>query len=166
VGNQKPDQFDNDNPPLIGMDGIKELVSIMWLLNKYGWKGIIEIDNHMLRSDTAPGSENSMTLRREYIELAVDAYRTLEAKANELVKDRQIAAAQSRPWDVDADIASLLTSGETEEIASVRVDYEKLVRKPLRLGALDLQVKKRFLVSRRGLRLQLATTIIGDSAES
>jgi xylose isomerase len=143
VGNQKPNQFDNDNPPLIGMDGIKELVSIMWLLNKYEWKGLVEFDNHMLRTDTAPGGKNSIDLRREYIELAVDAYRTLEAKANELVKDRHIAEAQSRLWEADADITTLLASGDIAKIASARVDYDGIVREPLRLGALDLQVNKK-----------------------
>ncbi len=143
VGNQKPNQFDNDNPPLIGMDGIKELVSIMWLLNKYGWKGIIEFDNHMLRTDTAPGGKNSITLRQEYIELAVDAFRTLEVKANELVKDKQIVVAQNRLWNEYADIASVLASGDTAKIASIMVGYEKIVHEPLRLGALDLQVNKK-----------------------
>lgn len=33
VGNQKPNQFDNDNPVLIGMDGLKEFVSILYILN-------------------------------------------------------------------------------------------------------------------------------------
>jgi xylose isomerase len=34
MGNQKPNQFDNDNPPLIGMDGVKELISVIYLINR------------------------------------------------------------------------------------------------------------------------------------
>jgi xylose isomerase len=143
LGNQKPDQFDNDNPPLIGMDGLKELVSILWLLNKYRWEGLVEFDNHMLRTDAAPGEKNRIALRHEYVELAVDAYRTLEAKANDLLKDRKIAAAQEKLWDSHETIASVLSSGDTEKIASIKVDYDAVVREPLRIGDLDLKVDRR-----------------------
>jgi len=143
IGNQKPNQFDNDNPPMIGMDGVKELVSILWLVNKYRWEGLVEFDNHMLRTDTAPGERNKMALRHEYIALAVDAYRTLEAKANDLLKDRKIAADQAKLWDSHADIASVLSSGDTSKIASIKVDYDAVVQQPLRIGELDLQVNKR-----------------------
>jgi len=143
VGNQKPNQFDNDNPPLIGMDGVKELVSIIWLLGKYGWKGLVEFDNHMLRTDTAPGERNKVVLRHEYIELTVDAYRTLETKSNDLLKDQKIAAAQERLWDSHGDVAAVLAGGDTDKIASIKVDYEKVVQEPLRIGDLDLKVNKR-----------------------
>jgi xylose isomerase len=143
LGNQKPNQFDNDNPPLIGMDGVKELVSILWLVNKYRWNGLVEFDNHMLRTDAAPGEKNRIALRHEYIELVVDAYRTLEAKANEILKDRKIASVQDKLWDSHADVASVLNKGDTSKIASLKIDYDTVVQEPLRIGDLDLKVNKK-----------------------
>jgi xylose isomerase len=145
IGNQKPNQFDNDNPPLIGMDGVKELVSIIYLLNKHKWEGIIEFDNHMLRTDAAPGRENGISLRREFVELAVEAYRTIETKANELNGDTKIASAQKKLWDSDAGIAGILAGGDTGKIASTRIDYDKVSQQPLRLGNLDLAADKKLL---------------------
>lgn len=50
-GCQAKAQFDNDNPPLVGMEGLKETVSMFWALNQVGWKGVIEYDCHMLRAE-------------------------------------------------------------------------------------------------------------------
>ena len=72
IGNQKPNQFDNDNPVLIGMDGIKEFISILFVLEKMGWEGHVEYDNHILRTDTAPGKSNAISRRRAFIELNVE----------------------------------------------------------------------------------------------
>jgi hypothetical protein len=145
IGNQKPNQFDNDNPPLIGMDGVKELVSIIYLVNKYDWKGIVEFDNHMLRTDAAPGEDNAISLRREFIELAAEAYRTIEKKAIDLNRDGDIAAAQKKLWDSDAGTAEILSGGDTGKIASTKIDYNEVAAQPLRLGNLDLAADKRLL---------------------
>ena len=32
LGNQKPGQFDNDNPTMTGMDGVKEIIGVFWML--------------------------------------------------------------------------------------------------------------------------------------
>lgn len=44
-------QFDNDFPPLIGPEGLKETVFMFRALNQIGWKGIVEYDCHMLRAE-------------------------------------------------------------------------------------------------------------------
>ena len=84
VGNQKAGQFDNDNPILTGMDGIKEMISVFWILEKLDWKGYIEFDNHLLRADSAPGEANRIQLRKDFIKHNVDSYRMAEKKAEEL----------------------------------------------------------------------------------
>ena len=81
VGNQKPGQFDNDNPVLVGMDGVKEMVGVLWLLDRMNWQGYIEFDNHVLRTDCAPGKENSTRIRMDYIRQNVENYRMAEKKA-------------------------------------------------------------------------------------
>lgn len=47
-------QFDNDFPPLIGPEGLKETAQMFWALRKVGWKGVVEYDCHMLRCDGDP----------------------------------------------------------------------------------------------------------------
>jgi len=149
IGNQKPNQFDNDNPVLVGMDGIKEFVSILYVLNKMDWKGYVEYDNHILRTDTAPGRENAVKLRREFIELNVDAYRTAEAKANSLVEDPEINTLQSQLWDSYPEVADILKSGDSDRIAKASVDYDRVNEKPVRVGRLDMLVNKKLLQSNR-----------------
>ena len=53
-GCQVKGQFDNDNPPLIGPEGLKETVFMFWALKKIGWKGVVEFDCHMLRAESDP----------------------------------------------------------------------------------------------------------------
>jgi len=53
-GSQIKGQFDNDFPPLIGPEGLKETVQMFWALRKVGWKGVVEYDCHMLRADGDP----------------------------------------------------------------------------------------------------------------
>jgi xylose isomerase len=145
VGNQKPNQFDNDNPPMIGMDGIKEFVSIMYLLAKADWGGYVEFDNHMLRTDTAPGEENAVSLRRRFIELDVASYRLAEKKAVALAEDREISAAQATLWDAAPEVAKVLAAGDPARIAAVTVDYEAVAKAPIRIGEMDHLVNRRLL---------------------
>jgi xylose isomerase len=145
MGNQKPDQYDNDNPVLVGMDGVKEIISIIWLVNKYNWKGIVEFDNHMLRTDTAPGETNKHALRERYIELAVDGYRTAEKKANELLGDKKIDVAQKKLWDSQPEIAALLSGGNTGKIGGTKINYDRVCTQPIEIGSLDMKVNKRLL---------------------
>jgi xylose isomerase len=53
-GSQIKAQFDNDFPPLIGPEGLKETVQMFWMLDQVGWKGVVEFDCHMLRTDADP----------------------------------------------------------------------------------------------------------------
>jgi hypothetical protein len=142
VGNQKPNQFDNDNPPMIGMDGLKEFVSILYLLAKADWKGYVEFDNHMLRTDTAPGGENKIALRRKFIELDVGSYRLAEKKAVALAEDKEIARAQSALWDAAPEVARSLASGDPGKVAGLRIDYDAVVKAPIRIGELDHLVNR------------------------
>jgi xylose isomerase len=50
-GNQIKGQFDNDFPPLIGPEHLKETVFTYWSLKQLKWQGTVEIDAHMLRSE-------------------------------------------------------------------------------------------------------------------
>lgn len=53
-GSQIKAQFDNDFPPLTGPEGLKETVQMFWALEKMGWKGVVEFDCHMLRTEGDP----------------------------------------------------------------------------------------------------------------
>ncbi len=143
VGNQKPNQFDNDNPPLIGMDGVKEFVSILYLLERARWEGIVEFDNHMLRTDAVPQEEAKIEVRKEYIRLAVESYRLAEAKAEQLLQDGEICRLQEMLWRGDERIERVLTSRDVRAIASLRVDVAELNEKRLSIGYLDFLVNKK-----------------------
>ena len=97
LGNQKPGQFDNDIPTLVGMDGVKEMVAVLWLLDRMGWQGHVEFDNHVLRTDTAPGKENTTRIRMDFIRQNVENYRMAEKKARELGADPDLAKLQAAP---------------------------------------------------------------------
>ena len=64
-GSQIKAQFDNDFPPLIGPEGLKETVTMFHALNQIGWKGTVEFDCHMLRSEGDPA--DSTAARKEFI---------------------------------------------------------------------------------------------------
>ncbi|MEM4248165.1 MAG: TIM barrel protein [Candidatus Nanoarchaeia archaeon] len=64
-GSQIKAQFDNDFPPLIGPEGLKESVQMFWLLNLLGWKGVVEFDCHMLRAEGDP--DNPIECRKKFI---------------------------------------------------------------------------------------------------
>jgi xylose isomerase len=145
AGNQKPNQFDNDNPVLVGMDGVKEFISILYVLGKLGWEGYVEFDNHMLRTDAAPGKANRLSLRRKYVELVVDAYRTAEKRANGLLRDKKIAARQKKLWDTHGDLAAVLKSGDSSRILKTRVDHSKIVEEAIAVAELDMAANKSLL---------------------
>lgn len=145
VGNQKPNQFDNDNPPLTGMDGVKEFISIMYMLYKLNWDGYIEYDNHLLRTDAVPGPENALALRRCYVEFAVEAYRLAERKALDLYRDQALAERQNALWDQSPELAHILTGGNVEKIASAQVDYQTVTTDRIRIGEMDLAANRRLL---------------------
>lgn len=143
VGNQKPNQFDNDVPPLIGVDGLKEFVSILVLLINAEWPGYVEFDNHMLRTDTAPGKENRIALRRKFIELDVESYRLAEKKAVAIATDKEIRKKQDMLLNLAPQVEEVLRTGDPQGIANLKVDYKDLVGTPLSIGDLDLLVDRR-----------------------
>ena len=145
VGSQKPGQFDNDNPPTIGMDGLKEMVSILYLLKKADWDGYIEFDSHMLRTDAVPGGASRLEVRERFISLAVEAYRLVEQKALDLVEDREISRCLDELWAEDAALEQMLSSCSLEELAGTRIDYRSTSERPLRIGELDLLVNRRIM---------------------
>lgn len=65
-GSQVRGQFDNDFPPLVGPEGLKQTVYMFWLLRQIKWQGTVEFDCHMLRSEANPASR--ITCRRKFIE--------------------------------------------------------------------------------------------------
>lgn len=70
-GSQIKAQFDNDFPPLIGPEGLKETVFMFKALNDIGWKGVVEYDCHMLRAEGDPG--DPLECRRQFIRDCAEA---------------------------------------------------------------------------------------------
>jgi len=145
VGNQKPNQFDNDNPVMVGMDGIKEFISVIYILNRMNWQGHIEFDNHMLRTDATPGEKNRIDLRKRYVELAVDGYRTAERKANELLEYSELKEKQDNLWNLFNEINNILKAGDFAKINNTKIDYKKVNEKAIDIGGLDMLANKKIL---------------------
>ncbi len=70
-GSQIKAQFDNDFPPLVGPEGLKETVQMFWALKQVGWKGLVEFDCHMLRAEGDP--DNADECRKQFIVNCVSA---------------------------------------------------------------------------------------------
>ncbi|MBO5306738.1 MAG: hypothetical protein J6C40_01925 [Lentisphaeria bacterium] len=83
-GSQIKAQFDNDFPPLIGPEGLKETVFMFKTLKDTGWKGIIEYDCHMLRAEGDPDNEDAC--RMQFIRNCVEATRIALELANRIQK--------------------------------------------------------------------------------
>jgi xylose isomerase len=145
VGNQKPCQFDNDNPILVGMDGVKSMVAVLWLLDRMGWQGHIEFDNHILRTDTAPGKENSSRIRMDFIRLNVENYRMAEKKARDLGADPELSKMAAGLWDREPALAKTLAQGDTAEILKAVADYDKVNGAGLQIARLDQLATRRLL---------------------
>ncbi len=145
VGNQKPGQFDNDNPMLTGMDGVKEMVAVLWLLDRMGWQGHAEFDNHVLRTDAAPGKENATRIRMDFIRLNVENFRMAEKKAHELGADPELNKMMAALWDREPGMAKVLAQGDPAEILKAAVDYDKVNGTPLQIGRLDQMATRRLL---------------------
>jgi xylose isomerase len=64
-GSQIKAQFDNDFPPLVGPEGLKETVQMFWALEQAGWKGVVEFDCHMMRTEGDPA--NADECRKAFI---------------------------------------------------------------------------------------------------
>jgi xylose isomerase len=145
LGNQKPGQFDNDNPVLTGMDGLKETIGVLWMLEKANWKGYIEFDNHMLRTDTAPGKDNATKLRMAYIKQNVDSLRLAEKKAEQLAGNPALNNLVAAICDKASPLAKALANYDTKALNEAKIDYKKLNETPVRVAALDYEFNKAIL---------------------
>ena len=98
-GSQIKAQFDNDFPPLIGPEGLKETVQMFWALRKVGWKGVVEYDCHMLRTDGDP--DDPIGCRKDFIRDCTQALATAL-----LLADRMIDLDTSKLSDAQADLTA------------------------------------------------------------
>lgn len=64
-GSQIKAQFDDDFPPLVGPEGLKETVMMFSVLNRLGWKGVVEYDCHMLRAEA--DTDDQISCRKQFI---------------------------------------------------------------------------------------------------
>ena len=145
LGNQKPGQFDNDLPTLVGLDGVKEIVAVFWLLDRMGWQGHVEFDNHIPRTDTAPGKENSTRIRMDFIRQNVENYRMIEKKARDIGADPELAKLMAGLWDREPALAKLISSGDSAAILKAGVDYDRINGTGLGIARLDQAVTRRLL---------------------
>lgn len=83
-GSQIKAQFDNDFPPLVGPEGLKETVFMFKALQDIGWRGIVEYDCHMLRSEGNP--ENPTAARKAFIRNCSEALDIALTLANRIQK--------------------------------------------------------------------------------
>lgn len=70
-GSQIKAQFDNDFPPLVGPEGLKETVQMFWMLKQVGWRGLVEYDCHMLRTEAE--WDQADACRKQFIRNCTDA---------------------------------------------------------------------------------------------
>ena len=98
-GSQIKAQFDNDFPPLIGPEGLKETVQLFWALRKIGWKGVVEYDCHMLRTDGDP--DDPIGCRKAFIRDCTQALATVL-----LLADRLMELDPSKLSDAQADLTA------------------------------------------------------------
>jgi len=98
-GSQIKAQFDNDFPPLVGPEGLKETVQMFWALRKVGWKGVVEYDCHMLRADGDP--DDPIGCRKAFIRDCTQALATAL-----LLADRLMELDTAKLSDAQADLTA------------------------------------------------------------
>ena len=86
-GSQVKGQFDDDFPPLVGPEGLKETVWMFRALADCHWKGVVEFDCHMLRCDGGP--DGTEELRRRFIRACSEAVDVCVALAQRLKPARK-----------------------------------------------------------------------------
>jgi xylose isomerase len=145
LGNQKPGQFDNDNPTMTGMDGVKEIIGVFWMLRKLEWNGHVEFDNHVLRTDTAPGKKNAIAIRKEFVKHNVESYRLAEKKADELARNAKLNTLYARICNKKSAFAAALESYNFKAINNAKINYDKVNETPVNIAALDYVVNKALL---------------------
>jgi len=143
MGNQKYGQFDNDFPVLTGMDGIKEITACLWALERLGWKGHVEFDNHMLRTDAVPGE--SIDERLKFIKLNVENYRMVEALVNRMETHAELRDAQEALWDQHSGLEVTLAEGSPDKLLALPTYYDETNLEPANIAKLDQQANKALL---------------------
>lgn len=99
-GSQIKGQFDNDFPPLIGPEGLKETVMMFAALNQIGWKGLVEYDCHMLRTDGNP--DDAIKARKQFV---IDCTKGLAISLELADRIKPVTRAKSM---ADADLTSIM----------------------------------------------------------
>ena len=145
VGNQKAGQFDNDSPVLTGMDGLKEMISVFWILEILDWKGHIEFDNHVLRSDAAPGKVNTIQVRKDFIKFNVESYRMAEKKAAELAANKNLNKIRAEMLDKKSPVLKALESYDLKALQAAKIDYKKVNENPTSNANIDFAFNKALL---------------------
>lgn len=145
LGNQKPGQFDNDSPVLTGQDGLKEMIGVLWMLEKANWKGYVEFDNHLLRTDMAPGKQNATKLRMDFIKHNVASLRLAETKAEQLAGNAKLNQLHAAICDKSSPLAKALESYDFTALDAAKLDYDKLNETPTPVAALDFEFNKALL---------------------
>jgi xylose isomerase len=112
-GNQIKAQFDNDFPPLIGPEGLKETAFMFHVLSQMDWKGVVEFDCHMLRTEGDP--DDGLTCRREFIRNCSTALSIALALA------ARLKPAAGKVSESAADLASIMQLCRLDAKAIARI---------------------------------------------
>ena len=110
-GSQIKAQFDNDFPPLIGPEGLKETVQMFWALRKVGWKGVLEYDCHMLRADGDP--DDPIGCRMAFIRDCTQATATALLLADRLM---ELEPGKMSDAQIDLTATALMTKLDKKSI--------------------------------------------------
>jgi xylose isomerase len=145
IGNQKAGQFDNDSPTLTGMDGLKEMVGLGWILEKLDWKGHIEFDNHVLRTDAAPGKENAIQVRKNFIKFNVESWRMVEKKAEELAGNKNLDKARDVVLGKASAVSKALDACDLKAIQAAKIDYKTVNETVTSNANIDMAFNKAIL---------------------
>ena len=114
-GSQIKAQFDNDFPPLVGPEGLKETVEMFWVLQQVGWKGVVEYDCHMLRAEADP--DHSEECRKQFIRTCTDALSISLTLADRLKKADLSGGLSHSQIDLAATMA--ITGLDAKKIAAM-----------------------------------------------
>lgn len=98
-GSQIKGQFDDDFPPLVGPEGLKETVWMFRALDDCGWKGVVEFDCHMLRAEGSP--EKTAESQRRFIKSCSEAVDICVELA------RRLSPAAEGLNDTEAELAAI-----------------------------------------------------------
>jgi xylose isomerase len=111
-GNQIKGQFDNDFPPLVGPEHLKETVEMFRVLTVLGWQGVVEFDCHMLRCEADP--EAAEACRKQFIRNCSTAL-TITLELAERLQGLDVSGMEESEADLVATMA--MTGLDPAEVA-------------------------------------------------